>query len=155
MTGSGESFPPNIQGSGDNSTCMPKILPDSFVVQRNVPVYGITQLGLWSHPTGSVTHEALTTTLLFVRSDKPVYTTMSIRPFSPCHPTETMAKPIVSHIRNPYPAFSDGVHNFHGCFYPRRRRPQGRFPDFRCLDPFRTQAPHQCFGCSRQTIPLL
>ena len=74
MCGSGESFPPNIQGSGDNSTCVPKILPNSFVAQRSVPVHGITQLGLRSYPTGSVTHEALTTTFSFVRFDKPVYT---------------------------------------------------------------------------------
>ena len=72
--GSGESFPPNIQGSGDNSTCVPKILPNSFVAQRSVPVHGITQLGLGSYPTGSVIHEALTTTFSFVRFDKPVYT---------------------------------------------------------------------------------
>ena len=38
---------------------MPNILPDSFVVQRSVPVHGITQLGLRSHPTGSITQEAL------------------------------------------------------------------------------------------------
>ena len=67
---------------------MPNILPDSFVMQRGVPVHGITQLGLWSHPTGSTTHEALTKILSFIRSDKPVYSTVSIRPFSPCHPTQ-------------------------------------------------------------------
>ena len=98
MPGSGESFPPNIQGLGDNSTCVPNILLNSYVVQRSVPVHGITQLGLWSHPTGSTKHEALTMTLSFVRSDKPVYTTVSIRPFSPCHRTQAMAGPIISHM---------------------------------------------------------
>ena len=129
MPGSGESFPPNIQGLKDNNMCVPNILPDSFVIQRSVPVHGITQLGLRSHPTGSITHEALTTILLFVRSDKTVYSTMSFRPFSPCHPTQVMAGPIVSHIRNPYPAFPGGVHDFLGRFYPGLGCTHGEFPD--------------------------
>ena len=52
MPASGESFPPNIRGSGDNSTCMPDILPNRFVIQRSVPVHGITQLGLGFIPLG-------------------------------------------------------------------------------------------------------
>ena len=50
---------------------VPNILPVSSVVHRRVPVHGITQLGLRSHPTGTTTHEA-PTTLLFTRSDRPV-----------------------------------------------------------------------------------
>ena len=75
-----ERIPPNIQGSGDNRTCVQNILPDSFVVHRSVPVHGITQLGLRPHPTGSITHEALTTILSCIRSDKLVFSTMSIKP---------------------------------------------------------------------------
>ena len=60
--GSGESFPPNIQSSGDNGTRMPNILPENFVVHRSVPTHGITQLCLRSHPTGLSTLEALTRT---------------------------------------------------------------------------------------------
>ena len=104
MPGSGESFPPNIQGSGDKCTCVPYIyiLPNSFVTQRSVPpVHGITQLGLRSHPTESVTHETLTATFSFVRSDKLVYTTVTIRPFSPCHPSQAMAGPtFLSHLES-------------------------------------------------------
>ena len=37
-------------------------------------------------------------TLSFVRSDKPVYTTVSIRPFSPCHRTQAMVGSTVSHM---------------------------------------------------------
>ena len=55
---------PNIQGSGDNSKCVSNILPVSAVVQSSIPVHGITQLGLRSHPTGTTVHEADTTTLL-------------------------------------------------------------------------------------------
>ena len=40
--GSVERFPPNIQGSGDNITCVPDILPNSFVVQSSVPVHWIS-----------------------------------------------------------------------------------------------------------------
>ena len=51
-------------------------------------------------------------TFSFVRSCKPVYTTASIWPFSPCKPSQAMAGPIFSHIWNPYPAFPGGIHNF-------------------------------------------
>ena len=40
MPGSGESFPPNIQGSKDNNMCVPYILPDSFVLQRSAQFMG-------------------------------------------------------------------------------------------------------------------
>ena len=105
--------------------CMPTILPDSSVVQRSVPVHEITQLGLRSQTAESVTHEAPTTTFSFIRSDKPVYITVSIRPFSPCHPTEVMAGPIISHIRNPYPAIPGRIYDFHGCLYPVLGRHMG------------------------------
>ena len=90
------------------------ILPENFVVHRSVPIHGITQLGLRSHPTGSSTLEASTMTFSFIRPDKPVYTIMSIRPFSPCHPTQAMAGSIVSYVRNPYLTFPGRVHDFHG-----------------------------------------
>ena len=133
---SGESFPPNIQSSGDNGVRMPNILQENLVIHRSVPIHGITQLGLRSHPTGLSTLEALTTTFSFIRSDKPVFTTPSFRPFSPCYPTQAMAGPIVSHIRNPYPAFPAGVHDFHRRLYPGLGRPHGGFSDSRCMDPF-------------------
>ena len=44
-----------------------KYPPDSSILQRSVPLHGITQLGLRSYSTGSVTHEAPTTTFSFVR----------------------------------------------------------------------------------------
>ena len=84
---------------------LPNILPENLVAQRSVPIYGITQLGLRSHPTGSSTLEALTT-LSFIRSDKPVFNTPAFRPCSPCYPTQAVAEPIVSHIRNPYLTFT-------------------------------------------------
>ena len=125
---------------------MPNILPDSFVLHRSVTVHRITQLGLRSHPTGSIAHEALTTTLSFIRSDKLVFSTVSIRPFSPCQPTQVLAGPIFSHIRNPYPAFPGGVHNFYRHLYPGLGLPHGGLSDFGYLDLFRMQDPRQCFG---------
>ena len=141
-----------VSKTRDNCTCMPNILPGSFVIQRSVPVHEITQLGFWSHLIGLTTHEALTTTISFIRSDKRVYSTVSIRLFSPRHPTQAMAGPIVSHIRNPYLAFPGGVYDFYGCLYPGLGRQHGGFPDFRCLDQFSTQAPHQCFGAQGDNI---
>ena len=94
---------------------VPNILPENLVVQRSVPIYWITQLGLRSHPTGS-------TTLSFIRSDKPVF---NIPAFRPCYPTQAVAGPIVSHIRNPYLTFPGRVHHFHRPLYPGRGRPHG------------------------------
>ena len=76
------------------------------------------------------------------------------RPFSSFHPTQAMAGPIVSHIRNPYPTFSGGAQDFHGRLYPGLGRPHGRFSDCGCLDSFRTQAPHQCAGAQGGNIGL-
>ena len=124
---------------------MPNILPENLVVQSSVPIYGITQLGLRSHPTGSstCTLEALTT-LSLIRSDKPFFNTPAFRPCSPCYPTQAVAESIVSHIRNPYLTFPGGVHHFHRCLDPGLGRPHGGFSDCGCMDPFRTRAPHQC-----------
>ena len=88
-----------------------------------------------------------------ILSDESVYTTVSLRPFSSCHPTQAMAGPIVSHIRNPYPTFSGGAQDFHGRLYPGLGRPQG-FSDCGCLDSFRTQAPDQCAGAQGGNIGL-
>ena len=102
---------------------MPIILPENLSVHRSVLIYGITQLGLRSHPTGSSTLEALTTTLSFIRSDKPVFNTTAFRPCGPCYPTQAVAGSIVSHIRNPYLTFPGGVHHFHGRLDPGLGRP--------------------------------
>ena len=130
---------------------MPNILPENLVVQRSVPVYGITHLGLRSHPTGSSTLEALTT-LSFIRSDKPVFNTPAFRPCSPCYPTQAVAEPIVTHIRNPYLTFPGGVHHFHRRLGLGLGRLHGGFSDCRCMDPFRTRAPHQCTGAQGGNI---
>ena len=130
-------------------TCRISSLP--LVVQRSVPIYGITQLGLRSHPTGSSTLEALTT-LSFIRSDKPVFNIPVFKPCSPCYTTQAVAEPIVSHIRNPYPAFPGGGPHFHRCLDPGLGRPHGGFSDYRCMDPSRTRAPHQCTGAQGSNI---
>ena len=131
---------------------MLNILPGNLVVHRSVPVDGSTQLGLRSHPFGSFTLEAFTTTFSFFRSDTPVCTTATFRPCSPCYPTQAAAGPIVSHIRNRYPAFPGGVHHFHGRLDSGLGRPHGGFSKCGCMDSFRTQAPHQCTGAQGGNI---
>ena len=130
---------------------MPNILPENLVIQRSVPVYGITQLGLRSHPTGSSTLEALTT-LSFIRSDKLVFNTPAFRPCSPCYPTQVVAEPIVSHIMNPYLTFPGRVHHFHRHLDPGLGCLHGGFSDCGCMVPFRTRAPHQCTGAQGGNI---
>ena len=45
---------------------------------------GFTQLGLRSYPSGSFVLEGITTLLSFLRSDRTVYVTASVRPVGPC-----------------------------------------------------------------------
>ena len=73
-----------------------------------VPASGITQLGLRSYPSGSFVPETSSTSFSFVRSDRPVYATASIRPIGPCQPTSALAGPTFSYLRNPDPPFSGG-----------------------------------------------
>ena len=121
---------------------MPNILPENFAIHRSVLIHVITQLDFRSRPTWSTVFQAPTMTFSFIRPDKPVYSTVSVRPFSPCHLTQAVAGPIFFHVRNPYPTFPGKVHYFHGLLYPGLDCPHGGFPDCGCLDPFRTRDPH-------------
>ena len=110
-----------------------------------VPAHGVTQLGLRSHPSGSTVPETPATSFPFVRSDRPVYATASIRPSDSCQPT-ALAGPTFSYLRNSSPHVSGGVHNFYGRLHAGVGRSHGGFPDFGYLDPYRLQASHQLFG---------
>ena len=57
------------------------------------------------------------------------FTPPCLRPFSPCHPSQAMVGPIISHVRNPYLTFPGGVQDFHGRLYRGLGRPHGGFPD--------------------------
>ena len=100
---SGESFPPNIQGPGDN------ILPNSSYTEESWFMGSLN----WASsliPLGRLHLRPLQRHFHF-RSEKPVCITMSIRPFSPCQHTQALAGPIFSHIWIPNPAFPGGVQN--------------------------------------------
>ena len=115
MPGSRESVTRRIQSSGDNSTCVPNILPTSSDVYTSVPVHEVTKLGIRSYPTGSSAPEAIT--FSFFRSDKLVYTTMSFRPISPCQSIQALAGPVFSHLWNSYSTFPGGVQDLYGRLY--------------------------------------
>ena len=103
-----ESFTPGVQSSGDSCLRTPSILPQGTKLHSSVPASGITQLGLRSYPSGSFVPETSSTSFSFVRSDRPVYATASIRPIGPCQPTLAMAGPTFSYFRNPDPSISFG-----------------------------------------------
>ena len=138
--GSGKSFMPSIQGPGDNSTCMPNILPNFSVVHSSVPVHGVTQLCFRSAP------KAIITTFSFFRSDKPVYTTALLRPITPCQPTQAMGAPVFCYLWNPSSDLSRLSSRFLRMPLARAGAPIWGIPDFRYLEPFSPQAPHQQFG---------
>ena len=101
VSGPRESFTPRVQGWGDSRLRAPSILPQGTKLFSSVPSYGFTQLGLRSYPSGSFVPETPSTSFSFVRSDKPVYATVQIRPSGPCQPTAAMAGPTFSYLRNP------------------------------------------------------
>ena len=98
----------------DSSICVRSILPSNSVVSMCFPIHGFTQLGLRSYPSGSFVPEAITTLFSFLRPDRPVYATASVRPVGPCQPTAAMAGPVFSYLWNPYPSVSGGIYDFHG-----------------------------------------
>ena len=126
--------------------CVRSTLPLSSVLPSSVPIHLLTQLGLRSYPSGSFIPETVTTLFSFLRSDRPVYATASVRPVGPCQPTAAMAGPVFSYLRNPYPSVSGGVYDFYGRLHSGVWRLHGGFPNFRYLDPSGPQAPHQLLG---------
>ena len=141
-----ESFTPRVQGLGDSCSLTPSILPQGTKLYSSVPASGVTQLGLRSYPSGSFVSETSSTSFSFVRSDRPVYATASIRPPGPCQPTSAMAGHTFSYLRNPDPHISGGPYDFYGGLQSGVGRPHGGFQDFGYLDPCRPQAPHQLSG---------
>ena len=144
--GLGGSFPSRVQSLGDSCSRTPSILPPITNLSSSVPAYGITQLGLRSNPSGSFLPETPSTSFSFIRSDRPVYATASIRPTGPCQPSTALAGPTFSYLRNPYPHISGGIHDFYGRFHPGVMGSHGGFPDFGYLDLYRPQAPYQLSG---------
>ena len=140
------NFPSTVQSLGDSCSRTPSILPSCTILFSSVPADGITQLGLRSHPSGSSVPETPSTLFSLIRSDKPVYATASIRPTGPCQPSQALAGPTFSYLRNPHPHFSGRFHDFYRRLYPGVGWPHGGFPDFGYLDPYRPQAPYQLSG---------
>ena len=97
------SFPSRVQSLGDSCSRTPSILLPCTNLCSNVPAYGATQLGLRSHPSGLLVPETPSTSFSFVRSDRPVYATASIRSSGPCQPSTALAGPTFSYLRNPSP----------------------------------------------------
>ena len=125
---------------------MRTLLPSSSVLSSSVPIYGLTQLGLRSYPSWSFVPETITTLFSFLRSDRPVYATASVRPVGPCQPTAAMAGPVFSYLRNPYPSVSGGIYDFYVRLHSGVGRPHGGFPNFRYLDLSGPRAPYQLLG---------
>ena len=146
MSGLRGSFPSRVQSLGDSCSRTPSILPPCTILYSSVPAHRVTQLGLRSHPSGSPVPGAPSTSFPFVRSDRPVYATTSIRPSGPCQPSTALAGPTFSYLRNPSPHVSGRVHDFYGGLHAGVGRSHGGFPDLGFLDPYRLQAPHQLFG---------
>ena len=140
------SFTSRVQSLGDSCTRTPSILPQSTNLFSSVPAYGVTQLGLRSYPTGSFVPETPSTSFSFIRSDRPVYATASIRPSGPCQPTSAMAGPTFSYLRNPDPHVSSGPYDFYGHLHAGVGSSHRGFQDFRYLDTYRPQAPYQLSG---------
>ena len=123
----------------------PQILLASLL-SSSIPIYGLTQLGLRSYPSESFVLETITTLFSFLRSDRPVYATESVRPLGPCQPTAAMAGPDFSYLWNPYPSISSGIYDFFGRIHSGVGLPYWGFPNFGYLDPCGPRAPYQLLG---------
>ena len=97
-------------------------------------------------PMGRLYLRPPSTPFSFIRSDRPVYATASIRPSGPCQPTSAMAGLKFSYLRNPNPHVSGGSHDFYGHLHAGVGRSHRGFQDFGYLDLYRPQAPYQLFG---------
>ena len=121
---------------------------------QRVAQYGLTQLGLRSHPSWTFTPETVTTSLSLLRPDEPVYTTPSVRPASPCQPTSAVTGPIFSNIRYPHLIFPGGFHDYYRCLFAGVGRLYGGFPNLGYLNPFGSPAPYQLFGAQGDSCCL-
>ena len=123
------------------------------VISTCITVHDFSQLGLRSHPTGSSTSEATARTISFFRSDKPVYTTASVKPIGRCQPT-------LSYLGNSHPTFPGRLYNIFGRLCTEMgRQPMGdsqisgtwtltdRKRHINCLEPYTTGL--QCFRTTR------
>ena len=87
------SLPSRVQSLGASCLRTPSILLPCTNLCSSDPAYGVTQLGLRSHPSGLLVPETPSTSFSFVRSDRPVYATASIRSSGPCQPSTALAGP--------------------------------------------------------------
>ena len=129
--------------------CVRTILPSSSVLSSSVPNYGLTQLGLRSYPSGLLVPETTTTLFSFVRCDRPVYATASVRPVGPCQPTAAMAGP--SFLTSGIPVLrnlsvSGGIYDFYGRLHTGVGHRHMGFTNFGYLNPSGPRAPHQLLG---------
>ena len=146
MFGLRGSTAPRVQSSGDSSRCVQAVLSPSLVLSSSGPTHGLNQLGLRSYPSGSFVPETATTLFSFIRPDRSVYTTASVRPLGPCKLTSAMAGPIFSYLWNPHASFPGGFYDLHGRLYSGLGRPHGGFPDFGYMGPPGPPAPYQLLG---------
>ena len=88
------------------ATCACKLSSSSSpVLSSSGPTHGLTQLGLRSYPSRSFVPETITMLFSFIKPDRPVYTSVSVRPLGPCQLTSAMAGPVFSYLWNPIRPF--------------------------------------------------
>ena len=134
MSGPRGSFTSRVQSLGDSCTRTPSIPLRVLTYWAS----GLIPLGrLYLRPLQYYFHSlGLTGWFALRRSDPQVLANLLRQWQDPCF----------YYLRNPDPPISCGSHNFYGRLYPGVGRLHGGFPDIGCLDPYRTQAPHQLFG---------
>ena len=151
-SGAGKSITSRFQRSGDSSMHLQIIIPISSAVSTSVPVHGITQLGLRSHPIGPSAPETITMSLSSTRSDKPVYTTASIRLVGPWPSAPAVAGPIFPYYWNPHTIISGRYYNIYGCLYPGVRAHMGDSQVWGTWALTYIQAPYQLFGTQGDNV---
>ena len=103
-------------------------------------------MGSLNWASGSFVPETTTKLFSFIRPDRSVYTTASVRPIGPCQFTSAMAGPIFSYLWNPYWSFPGGFYNLHRRLHSGLGRPHWGFPDFGYMGPSGPLAPYPLLG---------
>ena len=127
---------------------MPNILPENLVIHRSVPIHGITQLGL---PLGHLHLRSL---------QQHLHSLGMTNPFSPRRHSDPLVLATLLGQWQDLSFLTSGIpiRPFQGEFMifmdasSKAGAPTWGFSDSGCMDPFGTQAPHQCAGAQGSNI---
>ena len=144
MSGSRESFPPNIQAR-EMIAHVCQISSQSVLSYREVSQF----MGSLNWASGLISLGRL-----YMRPLQQYFYSLGLTDrFAPPCQSETLVLATLSGSGRTYRcSYQESRSGLSRRISRFPRTPRGGFPDFGCLDPFRSQAPHQCAGAQGRNI---